>query len=84
MQIIGWLGSALFAICGFPQALACYRQGHARGLDSYFLWAWFLGEVLTACYVYSTVDKPWVLLSNYVVNGLFLLVIFRYKYFERV
>ena len=84
MQIIGILGSALFALCGFPQALACYRQGHARGLDPWFLWAWFLGEVSTAVYVYSTVDKPLILLSNYMVNGIFLMVIFRYKYFERV
>ena len=83
MKLIGILGSALFAICGFPQALACYRQGHARGLDPWFLWAWLLGEVLTGIYVYSTVDAPWILLSNYMVNGMFLLVIFRFKYMER-
>ncbi len=81
MEIIGWLGSALFAVCGLPQAIQCAREGHARGLNWFFLLAWFGGEVLTIVYVYPKMDLP--LLANYAVNMVFLIIMLRYKISER-
>jgi len=81
METIGWLGSALFAICGFPQAIQCAKDGHARGLNWFFLLCWFGGEVLTSVYVWDKMDIP--LLANYAVNMVFLLVMLRYKIWER-
>lgn len=81
MEIIGWMGAVLFAICGLPQAIQCYREGHASGLNWFFLLAWFFGEVLTIIYVWPKSDYP--LLFNYFLNLLFLIVIIRYKIWSR-
>lgn len=81
MEIIGWLGAALFAICGLPQAVQCAREGHARGLNWFFLLAWLGGEVLTIAYVWPKMDVP--LLANYFINLVFLLIMLRYKIWER-
>lgn len=82
MDTIGWIGSALFAICGLPQAVQCAKDGHARGLNWFFLLCWFFGEVLTIIYVLPKMDLP--LLANYVANMVFLLIMLRYKIWERV
>lgn len=81
MEAIGWIGAALFAICGFPQALQCYKQGHSRGLNWFFLLAWLGGEILTIVYILPKMDFP--LLFNYAVNLIFLFVMLRYKIWER-
>ena len=81
MELIGWTGAILFAICGLPQAIQCAREGHARGLNWFFLLAWFWGEILTIIYVWPKADYP--LLFNYFLNLVFLLVIIRYKIWER-
>lgn len=81
MEAIGWLGSILFAICGLPQAWQCWRDGHSRGLNWFFLLAWLGGEVLTIAYVWPKQDIP--LLFNYGINLLFLGIMLRYKLVER-
>lgn len=81
MEIIGWIGAILFAICGLPQAWACYKQGHSRGLSWSFLLMWLGGEIFTIAYVFPKKDIP--LLFNYFLNLVFLLVMIRYKVWER-
>jgi uncharacterized protein with PQ loop repeat len=81
METLGWFGSILFAICGLPQAIQCAKDGHSRGLNWFFLLCWFGGEVLTTVYVWPKAD--WPLLSNYLVNMIFLLIMLRYKIWER-
>ena len=81
METLGWIGSILFAICGLPQALQSVRDGHSRGLNWFFLLAWFGGEILTIAYVWPKSD--WPLLFNYGINLVFLLVMLRYKIWER-
>jgi uncharacterized protein with PQ loop repeat len=81
MEIVGWLGSILFAACGLPQAIECYRTGHARGLAWPFLIMWFLGEVFTLAYIIP--NPNWPLIFNYTINLVFLVVILRYKFRPR-
>ena len=81
MEIIGWIGSFLFAICGLPQAIESYKTGHSRGLTWPFISMWLGGEILTILYVLPKMDLP--LLANYFSNLVFLLVIARYKIWER-
>ncbi len=81
LETIGWLGSILFAICGLPQAISCIKTGHAKGLDWGFLMAWFWGEVLTLIYIWPKSDYP--LIFNYSLNMFFLVIIFKYKIWER-
>jgi uncharacterized protein with PQ loop repeat len=81
MEIIGWIGSFLFAFCCVPQSWQCYRQGHARGLDWMFILMWLFGEILTTIYVWPKQDLP--LLLNYFFNMLCISVIVKYKLWER-
>ena len=81
MEIVGWIGSFLFSICGIPQAIQSYRDGHTRGLTWGFLAAWLGGEILTLAYVLPKAD--WPLITNYAVNLFFLGVLLYYKLFER-
>jgi uncharacterized protein with PQ loop repeat len=76
-NLVGWVGSILFACCAFPQAVQAYRQGHSEGLSWAFLLMWLFGEVLTIAYVLP--KRDWPLLFNYAANLAFLLVILRYK-----
>jgi uncharacterized protein with PQ loop repeat len=75
---IGWIGSICLAFSAMPQAWQCYCQGHARGLSILTLCLWLVGEV---CYIVATIGEfgmvPW-LLTNYVMNLVFLSVILRY------
>ncbi len=52
MEIIGWLGSILFAICAVPQAVQSYKQKHSHGISKAFLALWLFGEVFTTIYIY--------------------------------
>jgi len=81
MEIVGWIGSFLFSICGIPQAIQSYRDGHTRGLTWGFLAAWLGGEILTLAYGLPKAD--WPLITNYAVNLFFLGVLLYYKLFER-
>lgn len=80
-EVLGWIGSFLFAICGLPQALQSIRDGHSRGMNWGFISAWLGGEILTILYVLPKMDLP--LLANYFSNLVFLLVILKYKIQER-
>ena len=77
MEIIGWIGSAMFAMCGLPQAVQSAREGHSDGLSWLFLLMWFFGEIFTMIYVWPKMDYP--LLANYLTNMVFLVIILFYK-----
>lgn len=77
MELIGWIGSILFAACGIPQAYESFKKGHSNGLTWAFLLMWLGGEILTLAYIIPKMD--WPLLFNYINNLICLLVILRYK-----
>lgn len=77
IEIVGWLGSVFLALCGLPQAIQCWRDGHANGISSSFLALWTSGEILAAAYVIHLGNAP--LIVNYLINIISCLVILRYK-----
>ncbi len=81
-EIIGWTGGMLLAVCGIPQTIKTYIDGHARGLAWSFLLMWFGGEVLSFVYLLPTGNMP--MLINLGVNTIFTSIIIYYKKFERV
>jgi len=81
LEIVGWIGSFLFGICGLPLALQSIREGHSRGLNWPFIACWLGGEICTIAYVFPKEDLP--LLTNYFVNVAFLLIVIRFKIWER-
>ncbi len=81
LEIIGWIGSFCFAICAIPQAYMSYKDGHSRGISWGLLILWFIGEVCTLIYIAPKKHIP--LIFNYLSNLLFILIILKYKVFER-
>lgn len=76
LDIIGWIGSFMFAICAIPQAWKCYKEKNGDGLSWPFILLWLGGEILTFIYVWP--KRDWPLLFNYTVNLASLLVIIYY------
>ena len=82
MTIIGWIGAILFSVCGLPQAIKTWRDGHADGLDTSFLLLWTGGEIFTLIAVLSQAPKIY-LIFNYFSNLLFLIIMWRYKLYPK-
>lgn len=76
-DLFGWLGSAMLAICGLPQAFQSWREGHSNGISHGLIWLWFGGEILTLTYVLW--NKDWPLVFNYASNVLILIPIAYFK-----
>ena len=82
MEIFGWAGSILLAVCGAPQAHRSFMQKRTVGIAPSFLWMWFLGEVLTLFYILlGRFSLP--LAVNYGVNIGFIGIIIYYYYFPK-
>lgn len=82
IELIGWVGAILFALCGLPQAWMAWKNKNSDGLAWGFLLMWFGGEVLTFTYVMTKSDVL-PLLVNYTLNFVFLLIILWYKVFPK-
>lgn len=81
MEIFAWIGALFLGGCAVPQAWQSYRDGHSRGLNWGFLGSWFVGEVAMLIYILPMGDAA--LTFNYVLNFVLLLVMLRYKIWER-
>jgi len=75
-EAIGWIGGTLLAVCGIPQAIKTIRDGKCE-VSHLFIWAWFLGEVLTLIYILPTGSIP--LYLNYSVNVIATSIILFYR-----
>jgi uncharacterized protein with PQ loop repeat len=76
MELIGWIGSALLALCGVPLAWQTIKQKHARYMSNTFLAMWLIGEILNFAYILPKRDYP--LLLNYSLNIVFLMIVVMY------
>lgn len=83
VEIIGWIASILFAVCGAPQAYQSWKDGHSNGVSGAFMWTWLFGEVLMQIYVILQHGMDMILLVQYWANTLFVLLILWYKYRPR-
>jgi uncharacterized protein with PQ loop repeat len=81
LELSGIIGAILFAFCGLPQAITCIKTGNSRGLSWTFLIMWFFGEIFTIIYILPKHD--YILLGNYIMNFAFLLIMLKYKIWER-
>lgn len=78
VKATGWIGGGAFALCGLPQAYQAFSNGHAEGVNPWFIGLWMTGEVFSMFYVYHThgLDKP--LFANYTLNLVFISIIMYY------
>lgn len=82
MSYLGWIGAICFALCGSPQALKSYKDGHSNGLDCKFLLMWTVGEVFTLIAVVKDAPLKY-LIYNYAANLIFLVIMWKYKIWPR-
>jgi len=81
MEWLGWLGGVLLALCGLPQSIRSYLDGHSDGISWGLILLWFFGEIFTLLYVIPKGHLP--LIFNYVGNIIFVGIIIRYKIWPR-
>ena len=82
IEVIGWVSNTLFAAAAVPQAWHSYKQGHSHGLTWGLLLMWFFGELGAIVFAFAK-DIPIQLTVNYFFNFIMLLIIIRYKIWER-
>lgn len=82
-EILGWLMTFCFVVCGIPQAYKCYKDGNGKGLSVSFILLWLFGEILGL--LYSLGIKPFQipLFVNYLLSGLITVIILKYIWFPR-
>lgn len=81
LEAIGYIGSTFLAICGLPQAIQSYKNGHSHGMNFATVLLWFSGEVLVLVYILPKKDLP--LLLNYLSNLAIVGTILKYKIWPR-
>lgn len=84
IEVIGWIGSICFSVCGIPQACKSIQEGNSSGVSWLFLILWLVGELCTIVYVLMLDELLIPLIVNYILNLGSLLVILYYKMYERV
>ena len=78
MNILGWLGSICFCLCALPQVILCIKQKNAMGVSGLFLLLWFLGECFYGVATILEFGVVGWLLCNYLLNILWISIIFYY------
>ena len=77
MELIGWTGSVLLALCALPQAIKSVRTGSAEDLSWLFLLMWGVGDICLLVYTWP-LDKL-ALTLNYSLNIVLIAVIVSVK-----
>ena len=81
-EMIGLLGSLLFAVCSWPLAYDSFKRRTAAGIQWSFVVIWFLAALFSA--VYAVGVQKYVLLPNYLSGGLGIAVVLYIKIRETV
>lgn len=68
IEIIGWIGSLLLALCGVPQAIKAYKTGKFADGSWIFLLMWGVGEFFTLIFITCDELFAWPLVVNYSLN----------------
>lgn len=82
IQIIGYIGSLAYALCGLPQAVLSIKNGHSQGISRAYALLSLLGSVLSLIYAFPRGD--YVLLLNFGINIIVWSIVLKYSYFERL
>ena len=83
IEILGWIAGFTFAFCGAPQAYKSFKEGHSRGVSLGLIYMWLSGEILMQLYVLLKHGWDMPLLVNYWINTVFVIIIAKYKHYER-
>ena len=76
LEVIGFIGSTLLAVCGIPEVVRTIKDNKCH-LGWNFLLLWFGGEILMLTYIIPMKDLP--LLLNYIFNTALVGIMLFYK-----
>jgi len=80
MEILGWMGSVLLALCGLPQAIQTVRTKSASDISWLFLLMWGAGDLMLLIYTFPL--GKLALTINYGFNAVLISIIIWYKHKE--
>lgn len=80
MEMVGYIGGILLALCGIPEAFMSIVKGRS-GVTMGLALMWWLGEIAMLIYVFEIASPP--LLINYLTNVICTTIIVRYKLWPR-
>lgn len=83
VNIFGYVAQFLFIFASLAQARKSYVEGHSEGISHGLIWSLIVGFVCMMYYVISKIGFDFVLMSGYIGQLTFCLVIAKYKYFPR-
>lgn len=81
IQLIGYIGSLAYALCGLPQAVMSIKNGNSRGVSRGFGILSLIGSAFSLLYAVPKGD--YVLMLNFGCNIVVWSIILKYSYFER-
>jgi len=88
IEVVGWLGSIMFSICGLPQLIKTWKSKRVDDLSALFLWLWFWGEIFTLIYILigdiAQANYHIPLYFNYAINILIVFYLLYAKYTYKV
>lgn len=76
MNLVGWVGSFLLAVCAVPEAWRSFKTKKCH-VNRLFLALWGGGELLTLAYAIHRNESP--LIFNYLVNLICIAIILQYR-----
>jgi len=79
--IVGWLAAFFLAVCGVPQAILSFKQGHSRGISWGLLNMWALGEFFMFIYILPMASPQ--LICTSIVNLAAVSIILYFKIKDR-
>jgi uncharacterized protein with PQ loop repeat len=80
--VLGYIAMIFLMLAGIPQAYKIYKQGHAKGVSTYYLVMVLLGFITMICYVFIT-NKSIPLIVNYAINIISFSIMAWYKVYPR-
>ena len=81
IQLIGYIGSLAYAICGLPQAIMSIKNGHSQGISRGYAFLSLAGSILSLVYAFPRQD--YILVLNFCANIIVWGIVLKYSYFER-
>jgi len=87
VEVLGYIGAFLFAVCAYPQAYKVWKTQDTKSISLLFLLTWLFGEIFTWVYIgiqnYQTGIILWPLHLNYFFNGISVVYLTYKKLTER-
>jgi uncharacterized protein with PQ loop repeat len=81
VDLLGWFGGVLLALCAVPEVISAIRNKQCN-LSHGFLWMWYIGEWMILVPILAN-NMAGFLVFNYTLNIVLISVLMYYKYSKK-